>query len=146
MENVDDLDEKGLPPEGLWVSPDGEAIQVIEHLISIQHEPHRFGLSPKDVRGVSIQRLHDIAVDLIKGGWTRFRFLSGTWNFEVDSARSRISLIEEILVTHRAYPQELVVVGQAKPKRTYQGTVAQFYDRTMFRHYELGRKVKWLLT
>lgn len=143
MPDEEDFEDKGLPPEGLWVSPDGEAFPVIEHLIAIQHEPERFGMVPADVKGKSIADLRSLAVEMIKvDGWMRFRFLSGTWNFEVDSAKARIHLIEEILVAHRAYPQELVVVAQVKPKKEFQGTVAQFYDRTMFRHYELGRN-KW---
>lgn len=134
-----DAKEKGLPPEGLWVSPDGEAHPVIEHLISIQHHPEIFGLSKRDVQGASIEDLRKIAVNLIREGWLRFRFLSGVWNFEVDTVKTRINHIEEILVSHKAYPQERVVVSQVRPKRDFQGTVSQLYDRSMFRHYELGR-------
>jgi len=145
MSKAKGVEEEGLRPEGLWLSPDGEEVPVIEHLIEIQHNPEAFGLSPRDVKGVTIENLRDIAVDLIKKGWTRFRYLSGTWNFEVDSVRSRIDAIERILVGHRAYPQERVVVSQATPKRDYQGTVSEFYDRSMFRHYELGRS-RWRVT
>lgn len=135
----DDVQDKGLPPEGLWVSPNGKRTSVIEHLIEIQHHPETFDLTAREVKGASIQDLHAIAVKLILGGWTRFRFLSGVWNFEVDSVKVRRQLIEDILVTHQAFHLERVVISQATPKRDYQGSVAQFYDQSMFRHYELGR-------
>ena len=84
-----------------------------------------------------------MAVDLIKDGWTRFRFLGGVWNFEVNNVRTKKDLIEEILVTHQAWPQERIIISQVSPQRDYQGTVAQFYDRSLFRHYELGRVTGW---
>jgi hypothetical protein len=140
-----ELEEKGLPPEGLWVSPDGTRISVIEHLIEIQHHPQTFGLTAREVKGASISDLHGMAVKLILDGWTRFRFLSGVWNFEVDSVKRRRQLIEDILVTHQAFHLERVVISQATPKRDYQGSVAQFYDQSMFRHYELGRST-WRVT
>lgn len=138
-------EEPGLPPEGLWISPSGDAIPVIEHLIEIQQNPEPFGLAPKDVERRSIKDLRQIARSLIQDGWTRFRYLSGTWNFEVDQAKLRISLIQEVLVQGKAYPEERVVIAQLSPKRDYQGTVAEFYDRSMFRHYELGGN-RWRLT
>lgn len=138
-----DPEERGLPPEGLWVAPDGEGIPVIEHLIALKEEPERYGLSPRDVQKAGIKELRELAVGLIKEGWTRFRFLGGVWNFEVDSVKMKTGLIEEILVTHQAWPQERIIVSQVSPKRDYQGTVAQFYDRSMFRHYELGRLNRW---
>jgi hypothetical protein len=137
--------EDEAPVEALWVSPEGEEIPVIEHLIEISQHPDRFGLTYREVHGISIANLRDIAVELIKKGWTRFRYLSCLWNFEVDSVRMRIGVIENILVRQRAFPHETVVVSQAKPKRDYQGNVAQFYDRTMFGRYELGRN-PWRVT
>lgn len=136
-------EDRGLPPEGLWVSPEGESIPVIEHLITIKIEPERFGIPERDVRNASIKDLRDIAVGIIKEGWTRFRFLGGVWNFEVNSVKNKKDLIEEILVTHQAWPQERIIVSQANPKKDYQGTVAQFYDRSIFRHYELGQYNRW---
>ena len=138
-----DPEGRGLPPEGLWVSPDGEAIPVIEHLLALKEEPERFGLSPRDVAKAGVKELRELAVTIISEGWTRFRFLGGVWNFEVDNVKMKKDLIEEILVTHQAWPQERIVISQAKPKRDYQGAVAQFYDRSMFRHYELGRLSRW---
>lgn len=140
------VEEHGLPPEGLWISPDGEPVEVIEHLITIQQEPEKFGLSPRDVGRASIKNLRDIAIELIKVGWTRFRFLGGVWGFEVYQVKSKISLIEDVLVAQNAYPQERVLISQASPKRDYQGTVAEFYDRAMFRHYELGRRNNWRMS
>lgn len=136
-------EERGLPPEGLWVDPDGEGIPVIEHLIALKEEPERYGLSPRDVEKAGIKELRDLAIQIIREGWTRFRFLGGVWNFEVDSVKMKMGLIEEILVTHQAWPQERIIISQMSPKRDFQGTVAQFYDRSMFRHYELGRLNRW---
>lgn len=135
--------DRGLPPEGLWVDLDGKAISVIEHLIALKEDPERFGLSPRDTGKARVKELRDMAVELIKDGWTRFRFLGGVWNFEVNSVRTKKDLIEEILVTHQAWPQEHIIITQMRPKRDYQGTVAQFYDRSLFRHYELGRVSGW---
>ncbi len=144
MPKVDvDPEEKGLPPDGLWVSPEGDAISVFEHLLEIRQNPEKFDLSPKDVERASMEDLRDLAIELIKEGWTRFRFLGGVWNFEVASVKNRKELIEEILVTHQAWPQERLIISQLSPKRDYQGSVAQFYDRSMFRHYELGRLSRW---
>lgn len=79
---------------------------------------------------------------------TRLRFLSGVWNFEVDSVKVRRQLIEDILMAHQAFHLERVVISQATPKRDYQGSVAQFYDQSTFRHYELGgkRSGTWRMT
>ena len=71
--------ERGLPPEGLWISPDGVEVPVVEHLIALQQEPERFGLSPRDVAGARIEQLRVLAEDLIRSGWTRFRFLAGAY-------------------------------------------------------------------
>jgi hypothetical protein len=142
-ESVVDPEERGLPPEGLWVSPDGEPVPVIEHLLALKEAPETFGLSVRDVERSGLIELRELAVKIIKEGWTRFRFLSGVWNFEVNSIRNKKDLIEEILVTPQAWPQERIVISQASPKRDYQGSVSQFYDRSMFRHYELGHLSRW---
>ena len=138
--------DEELPPEGLWISPSGEVIPVVEHLIEIQRNPEPFGLSPREVDQRSMEELRDIARFLIRDGWTRFRYLSGIWHFEVDQAKPWISIFKDILVQGNAYPQEQVAIAQASPKRDYRGTVAQFHDRSMFRHYELGRGNRWRLT
>lgn len=138
-----DPEERGLPPEGLWVTPDGEGIPVVEHLLAIKENPNLFFLSPKEVEKARIPELRKIAVDLIKDGWARFRFLGGVWNFEVDNVKTKKDLIEEILITHQAWPQERIIISQVSPKKDYQGSVAQFYDRSMFRHYELGKVNRW---
>jgi hypothetical protein len=135
-----------VPPAGLWISPEGEATVTTEHMLTIKEDPGRFGLAPRDVARISIPALHEIARKLIFAGWTRFRLFSDFWSFEVDNARGRISLVEDILVHHRAYPHEEIRISQAKPKREYAGTVAQFYDRSIFRTWELGRKNRWRFT
>jgi hypothetical protein len=142
-EPIIEPEERGLPPEGLWVAPDGEPIPVIEHLLALKEAPETFGLSPRDVERAGLIELRELAVKIIGEGWTRFRFLGGVWNFEIDNIRTKKDLIKETLVTHQAWPQERIIISQAKPKRDYQGSVAQFYDRSMFRHYELGRLSRW---
>jgi hypothetical protein len=136
-------EDRGLPPEGLWVSPDGEAVPVIEHLLAIKEDPERFGVPRREVVTATVKDLRDIAVGIIKEGWMRFRFLGGVWNFEVNNVKSKKDMIEEILVTHQAWPQERIIISQASPKKDYQGTVSGFYDRSIFRHYELGRLSRW---
>lgn len=138
-----DPEERGLPPEGLWVSPDGEGIPVVEHLLAIKQEPERFGIPQREVRTAGIDELRALSVKLIKEGWTRFRFLGGVWNFEVDTVKMKKDLIEEILVSHRAWPQERIIISRMSPKRDYQGSVVQFYDRSIFRYYERGRLNRW---
>ena len=56
------LDE--VPVEALWVSPAGEHIPVIEHLIEISRFPERFGLTHRDVKDLSIAGLRDISVEI----------------------------------------------------------------------------------
>lgn len=120
-------------------------IPVVEHLIEIQQNPAAFDLDLSEVRTLSISDLRNLAQRLIQHGWIRFRYLSGTWNFEVDRVRMRIGILEDVLVQGKAYPQERVVIAQAVPRRDYQGTVAEFYDRSMFSHYDLGRN-RWRVT
>lgn len=146
VESEIEPEDRGLPPEGLWVSPDGEAIPVIEHLLALKEQPERYGLQRRDVERATVKDLRDLAVKIISEGWTRFRFLGGVWNFEVNNVKNKKDLIEEILVTHQAWPQERIIISQANPKRDYQGSVAQFYDRSLFRHYELGRLNRWRLS
>jgi len=134
---------KGLPPEGMWISPEGDAFQVIEHLLAIKENPEIFGLPVREVRNADVKALRTLAVGLIRSGWTRFRSMGGVWAFEVDRAKAKIGLIEEILVKHQAYPQERVVISQATPKKDYQGSVSDLYDRSMFRHYEPDRLNRW---
>lgn len=140
---MDRAEDHGLPPEGLWVSPDGDPVTVIEHLIALKENPEIFGLTEREVEKAKVKDLRDIAVKLIGSGWMRFRFLGGVWAFEVNSVKAKTGLIEEILVGQNAYPEERVIVSQVSPKRDYQGSVSQFYDRSMFRHYELGRGNRW---
>jgi len=50
--------------EGLWISPEGERIPVVEHLLALQHDPHLFGLTLRDVKGADVEALRILAGDL----------------------------------------------------------------------------------
>lgn len=120
---------------------------MVEHGIDIQRHPEVFGLTERDVRGATLEDLRKIAVEkLIMEGWLRFRFLDNEWNFEAGFVQNALERIEEILTVHNAQPHELVKIEQVKPKREYKGTVAEFYDRTMFRYYELWKKNAWRMS
>jgi hypothetical protein len=140
-------DPGDVPAGGLWISPEGEAISVVEHIAEIARDPERFGLAPGEVRGATIPQLLESAARMVKRGWIRFRLFSDVWAFEVDDLRARLRLIEEVLVVHGAMPQERVHVFQAKPKRDWSGTVGALFDRTIFRSYEVaGAKRDWRVT
>lgn len=127
-----------LPPEGLWISPEGKAIPVIEHLLAIQHYPHVFGFTKRDVSGRRIDHLRDLAEKMIRDGWTRFRFLNNTWAFEVGDIKSRIGYIEGVLAKSGAQPHEGILISQVKQHREWEGTVEKFFDRTLFRNFEVN--------
>ena len=78
------LEDEGLPPEGLWISPEGDQIEVIEHLMALGERPDLFSLTEQDIYPPTVEHLRDVAVGLIRQGWTRFRYLAGVWaNFPV---------------------------------------------------------------
>lgn len=139
-----ELDRDSIPPDGLWISPDGEAIPVTEHLITLKREPERFGLTRRDVSANTMQALALVAKKVIERGWTRFRLFSDHWAFEVDSLKNRLPLIEDILTAHGATPNEFVRVSQAKPRKEFEGTVDDVFERTIAKHFDLaGRKSRW---
>lgn len=138
--------ERALEPEGLWISTEGKSIAVVEHLVAIKQYPELFDVPQRDVEGATIKDLRDLAVGLIRSGWVRFRFFGGTWSFEVDKASRRLAVIERILAKQGAYTEDRVLISQLAPRRDFVGTVAEFYDRAMFRQYELGRRNRWRLS
>jgi hypothetical protein len=133
---------KNSPPTGLWISPKGKMIPVIEHLLAIQKKPAAFGL-PESVRDLELEELHAVGEKLIASGWTRFRWLMGVYAFEVDDARERLPLIEQILVAAKASEDENVAISQVSPKREYQGTVRDVFDRVIFRFSQNPKKNTW---
>jgi hypothetical protein len=137
---------KDLPPEGLWISPDGEKFTAVEHLIEIDRHPEIFGLSKKDIRGASISALASIAQVLIRGGWTRYRHFAHAYLFEVDSLGKRITLIEEILSDSDAFIEEDVIVSQARPRKEFSGKVKDVYDRTIGQFLQNPPKSHWRFT
>ena len=134
-----------LPPEGLWVSPDGKHVSVTEHLLALQHYPETFGL-PESTRKADIPVLRDLAEGLIRDGWVRFRHLAGTYAFEVDNAKRRIDVITDILTLVDAFVYENVTISQVKPLKEFQGTVADVYDRKVFGYQENPAHNRWRFT
>lgn len=135
-----------LPPEGLWISPNGKQFEVVEHLMALRERPDLFDLSG-DYRHADTEELRDMAVELIKSGWTRFRYLDGTYFFEVDNAKKRMALMEDVLSGCGAHEFEDVIISQLQaPATDYQGTVADLYDRKIMRFQSNPKKNKWRLS
>lgn len=137
-----------VPPDGLWVSPEGEFIPVIEHLVAIREHPELFGLSERDVRGASFTAMHSIGESLIRdSGWVRYRAFSDLLNFEVDDARRRMGVVEEILHRTKAYPYEKILIHQAAPRKEFEGTVEDVFERVILRFQSNpGKSNKWRFT
>jgi hypothetical protein len=129
-----------LPPEGLWISPTGQKQNVNEHLLAIKDSPEEFGLSPQQVAGLDMDAIRGLAEEMIGSGWTRYRYLDGVYHFEVDDAKRRTSIIDDVLIQSRALPQEQLVITQHGNAKTFEGTVGDFFDRVFFRFAK--KKVK----
>jgi hypothetical protein len=138
---------KGLPPEGLWISPEGKKIRVVEHLITIAHYPEKFGITDRQVEGKSISQLREIADDLIRDGWVRYRHFGDSYNFEVVNAKRKIETIEDVLTLVDAYTLEKVYIAQAEPRKDFTGTVEDVFERRIFGYQENPkRKNRWRFT
>jgi hypothetical protein len=141
-------DDDALPVEGLWVSPTGEEIEVIEHLLAIKEKPERFGIPLAAVASADTLALREIGVELIRTGWIRFRYLSGVYAFEVDTLRKRYDKIESILIKARAYEAEDVTISQFIPFAEFNCTVLDVYERKVerFSQNPPRRANSWRLT
>jgi hypothetical protein len=137
---------KKLPPEGLWISPGGKRIHVVEHLITIAHYPEKFGLSGEDVRNRTIGELRDIADTLIRSGWIRYRHFGDSYNFEVVNAKDEIKAIEDVLTLVGAYGPERVFISQAEPRKEFVGTVEDVFERGIFGYQGNPRRNRWRFT
>lgn len=62
-----------------------------------------------------------------------FRYLDGTYLFEVDNVKRRMRLIEDALIDVGAHDFEGVSIGQLDPVVTLNGTVADVFERTIMR-------------
>lgn len=129
-----------LPPEGLWISPEGDRIPVVEHMIALQQFPHLFGLLERHVKGKPIEHLATIAADLVRKGWTRFRNFGYVYAFEVDRISMRWGLVESILSDGNALLEEKVSISQAFPRSRADGTVSEVYERTLIFRKENPRR------
>jgi hypothetical protein len=134
-----------LPPEGLWISPDGERFEVYEHLIALRERPDIFGL-PESLGRADVKTLRDIAVALIEDGWIRYRYLAGVHAFEVNSAKKRMGDIEDVLVLAKAGADETTTISQLTPKREFEAKVSDVFDRTIFGFQENPKRNKWRLS
>lgn len=134
-----------LPPEGLWVSPEGDYIPVVEHLLALQQQPEAFGL-PDSARGADIPQLRELAEGMIRSGWIRFRYLAGTYAFEVDRARRRLSAIVDILVEANAFDRETLAISQAKPIDEFRGTVGDVHKGRILGQKTDPRRNTWRFT
>jgi len=114
-----------LPPEGLWISPKGRKIPVVEHMLAVHNYPEEFGLSRRDVAGASIPALTTICQNLIRRGWVRFRYTDGTYSFEVDDVERREAIIESVM-GGEGVAFERVILCQATPRREHRGSVEDF--------------------
>jgi hypothetical protein len=137
---------KKLPPEGLWISPEGKRIHVVEHLITLAHYPEKFGLSDADVRNRTIGELRDIADVLIRSGWIRYRHFGDSYNFEVVNAKDEVERIEDILTLVRAYGPEKIFIAQAEPRKEFVGTVEDVFERRIFGYQRNPRRNRWRFT
>ena len=137
-----------LPPEGLWISPFGgrhcgRKHPIVEHVLAIRSDPEVFGLTRRDVSALDLGGLRDLAIGLIRRGWTRFRYLDGRYMFEVDSAEKRIPVILGVLADAGAHDQEEAWVSQVSPLAEFQGRVGEVRDRRILRNPVEALKPTW---
>lgn len=128
--------------EGVWIDDSGKSYPVTEHLIFIQSHPDIFYLTSRDVKNASIEQLRKFAVQAIKEGFIRARFLSPNgYLFEISRAsKENFEKIEGVLLDSESYGGEKIIIEAQTPPRTYEGKVSEFYDRTMFKYYENPKK------
>lgn len=132
--------------EGVWASPSGEIYPVVEHLLAISEKPELFDL-PQSLRGVrDVSVLRDAAESLIENGWTRYRYLSGVYAFEVDTFVRRRSIIEQILQGVGAFESEQVTISQMKPREEFEGTVEDVYAHRVGRFAANPGNNRWRFT
>lgn len=137
--------DKALPPEGLWISPDGKRwVPVVEHLATLAEYPQHFDLSPRDVKGALIDDLRALANEIISDGWTRFRVLDGVMHFEVSDLKEKIGIIEAVMVEVIAAQEDRVIISQSSPRRDFDCKAADVFDRVVERFSSTNpRKNKW---
>jgi hypothetical protein len=117
--------QSDLPPEGLWVSPEGKMIPVAEHLLAIKEHPRRFGLMDS-TRRADMDGLLRVAQYMILFNWMRFRYLDGVYHFEVGQISRHMKRIKRVLRAARARREEEMTISQAIPPKEYAGTVGDF--------------------
>lgn len=90
-----------FPPDIFWISPEGEVLNVIGHVSSIQVKPKAYGLrvGPKD-----LNEIESVFNHLSKQGWVRGRYNSGTFSFQIDRPRE-IQLANAVDLVYRFQAQ-----------------------------------------
>jgi len=72
-----------FPPDIFWLSPDGDAYEVIGHLTAIQAHPEIFGVdAPKTKKEIDA-----VFSELFEDGWVRGRFSDRTFHFQMGRPR-----------------------------------------------------------
>jgi hypothetical protein len=133
-----------MPAEGLWISPDRGHVAVVEHLIAIQQHPRLFGLTSREVSGLSLRGLRGIAEQLIDEGWIRYRGFGYQHLFEMKSLDK--GTVDDVLVDAASHPTDIVVIETTSPRREYKGTVEEWYGRSMLRHWESNPRLGWRIS
>lgn len=116
-----------LPPEGLWIAPNGRWIPVVEHLMALIEYPFAFGLTRAEVGDVIGPQLQEAALRIIGKGWIRYRHMTGRYYFEaITWSRAVEEAITGILGRWDAQPFEEISFSQADPPREYRCSVMDF--------------------
>jgi len=131
------FDQNNPPADGLWISPEGRAVPVFEHMLSIREKPEDFGLTQQDVAHIQNVKdpsdwaaLREIALKLIDQGWVRYRYQGGTYHFEVDDVRRKMRVIDDVLLWAGAYDKEPVLLVD-RSGRNLRGTVEDVRTRSI---------------
>ncbi len=141
--------------EGLWISPTGERIPVIEHLQEIQKNPETFNLDQQDVDitgltpEMAVAKLGNIALGLIRNGWIRYRMFDIVHHFEVgnlNNSRTK-KMVLEILSENVSWPDgERVEINNASTNYSMQETVKQFMLTASTAKYPSDAHKNWSLS
>ena len=97
------------PGRGHFLGPDGEVIDIFEHLAAVEEDPERFGLRPEDVHPRDIaerrnreERRRRVLTQVLKNGFVRARFTKRRrvcefWASNPEEERRRMAIIEAFL-------------------------------------------------
>lgn len=73
-----------FPPDIFWIPPNGEFIDIIGHVTSIQGHPEKYGFhAPPETK----EEIDEALAYLFQEGWVRGRFSSGEFHFQMERPR-----------------------------------------------------------